>query len=49
MDWRQFWRVAARESDFPELLESPWTSQNFPEIPWKFLGDFSRTSLTVHF
>ena len=28
--WRQIWRVAERESDSPELLESPRTS---PEVP----------------
>ena len=40
--WRQFWRVAGRESGSPELLESPRTSQNFP-------GDFPGTSLTSGF
>ena len=24
----------------PELLAIPWTSQNFPKLPRKFLGDF---------
>ena len=33
----------------PELLESPRTSQKFPELPRKFLGGFPGTSLTVDF
>ena len=32
-----------------DLLETPWTSQNFPEVPRKFLGDFPGASLTVDF
>ena len=32
---------------FPELLETPWTSQKFPELLQKFPGDLPRTALTV--
>ena len=36
----RFWRVAERESGSHELLESPWTCQNFPRLP----GSSSATS-----
>ena len=39
--WRQIWRVAGRESGFPE------TSRKFPKLPRKFFGDFPGSSLTV--
>ena len=29
--WRQIWRVAGRESDYPELLGSPRTSGEVPQ------------------
>ena len=39
--WRQKnWRVAERESGSPELLESPRTSPEVPQLPRKFFGDF---------
>ena len=37
---RHIWRVVARESGSPELLESPRTSPKFPELPQKFFADF---------
>ena len=47
--WRHFWRVAGRESGFPDLLTSPWTSHNFRELRRNILGGFPGTSLTVDF
>ena len=35
-----------RSQTFSELLEISWTSQNFPELPWKPPGDFTRSSPT---
>ena len=46
--WRRFKSVAGMVSDSPELLERPWTSQNFYELPRKVLGHLSGTSLTAH-
>ena len=43
----KIWWVAGRESDCPELLGSPWTSQSFPPLPRKFPCDIFGTSLTV--
>ena len=45
--WRLTWRVAGRESGSPELLGSPGLPRKFPELPRKFFGDFSGSSLTV--
>ena len=44
---KQAWRATGGTSDFPALLESHRTSQNFPELPQKIPGDFPETSLTV--
>ena len=41
------WQVAGRESGSPELLGSPRTSPEVPELPRKFFGDFPGSSLTV--
>ena len=41
---RWAWRVK-EGAGVPE--SKLWTSQNFPELPRKFLGDFPGTSLTV--
>ena len=37
--WRQLWRVAGKESGYPELLESPQTSPEVPGLPRKFPSD----------
>ena len=42
-------RVAGRESDFPQASRNSLSSQNLPELPQKFPGDFPGTSLTVDF
>ena len=41
--------LACESQTSPELLETPWTSQNFPELPQKFPGNFPTISLTVDF
>ena len=39
--WRQFWRVAGRESGSPELPRKfPELPRKFPELLRKFFGDF---------
>ena len=45
--WRQIWRVAGRESGFPELLGSPRTSPEVPRTSPEVSGDFPGSSLTV--
>ena len=47
VDWRQIWRVAGRESGFPELLGSPRTSPEVPRTSPEVFGDFPGSSLTV--